>query len=369
MRFQKMRVLAWPGREVGEKNPYTRLLCEHIPPDQVQIDECTVWRALLGRYDILHIHWPEAYVADPNPFVAIIGSLGLLLIVYWCRMWGAKTVWTVHNLEAHFRTRPRMEKRFMTVFTRLLNGYIALTDQGHKEARRRFPSLGSIPGFVIPHGHYRGAYPSSPGRAESRRQLGISDSAKVVLFFGSILGYKDVPALVRAFRELEEMDAVLQVAGPCRSRSEEECLRREADGDSRLFQASDLVVLPFTEILNSGTALLALSFDRPILVPAKGAMSELQLCVGTDWVQTYEGGLSCYKLARALDWATNPMRPKFTPLDTLDWNFLGPQTAEAYREILHRANGLGEQRPRKPLPDGLGEPKVITTGSGKMEQE
>jgi beta-1,4-mannosyltransferase len=362
MPFQKIRILAWPGIEFAEKNPYTHLLYEHIPPEQVQIDECRVWRALLGRYEILHIHWPEVYVANRNPLIAIIGSLGLLFIVYWCRMRGAKVIWTVHNIEAHDRTRPRTEKRFMTAFTRLLNGYIALTEQGYKEVQRCFPSLESVPGFVIPHGHYRGAYPDSPGRAASRRQLGISDSAKVVLFFGRIQPYKNVPALVRTFRQLETPDAVLLVVGSCRARREEDWLRREAGGDARImldigfvpkdnvslmFEASDLVVLPFAEILNSGTALLALSFNRPILVPAKGAMSELQSCVGTEWVQTYEGDLTPYALARALDWVVDPMRPKKATLDSLDWKYLGLKTAEVYRTVLREGNSVAVLKDRE----------------------
>jgi beta-1,4-mannosyltransferase len=372
MSIQKMRILAWPGFEVGEKNPYTSLLCQHIPSNQVHIDDCTLWRTLLGQYDILHVHWPEVYVADRNPFIAVIGSLGLLFIVCWCRMRGAKVIWTVHNLEAHHRTRPRMEKRLMRLFTRVLSGYIALTDHGRREVRRRFPSLESIPGFVIPHGHYRGAYPSSIGRAEARRRLEIPEAAKMVLFFGTIQSYKNVPALVRAFRELKVPNIVLHVVGSCRSRREQDLLKREAGQDSRIrldfgfvpraevscfFEASDLVVLPFAEILNSGTALLALSFNRPILVPEKGAMSELQFCAGTDWVQTYDGSLTRDKLARALDWASKPIRPKVAPLDSLDWDYLGQKTAEAYRAILRGGNALVQQDPRKPPVDALGEPQ------------
>jgi beta-1,4-mannosyltransferase len=40
-------------------------------------------------------------------------------------------------------------------------------------------------------------------------------------------------------------------------------------------RAADLIALPYKEILNSGSAILALSFDRPILVPAAGALAEL----------------------------------------------------------------------------------------------
>ena len=53
------------------------------------------------------------------------------------------------------------------------------------------------------------------------------------------------------------------------------------------FSAADLVVLPFSDIMHSGSAILALSFNKPVLVPARGALPELQTRVGAAWVQTY----------------------------------------------------------------------------------
>ena len=55
------------------------------------------------------------------------------------------------------------------------------------------------------------------------------------------------------------------------------------------FAAADLVVLPYRKTLNSAVALLALSFDRPVLVPNAGSMAELQREVGAEWVLIYEG--------------------------------------------------------------------------------
>lgn len=348
-----MRVLARPGFEAEELNPYTYLLCKHIPSDGLRIDEFRSWRALLWHYDIFHIHWPEYYVSRPNAFKAIVGSFGLLFLISWCRLRGTRIVWTVHNLESHRQTRPEAEKWFWSAFTRLLDGYIALTQHGREVARQRFPSLKSVPGFVIPHGHYRDAYPNSVSRLEARRHLQIASTAKVILFFGSVSPYKNVPALVRAFRGLEAPNAVLCIAGACALGRDEEGLRRSAGEDPRirlmlgfvpksevpyLFAASDLVVLPFTEILNSGSALLALSFDRPVLVPAKGAMPELQQCVGEDWVQMYMGDLSTAELTRALRWAADSPRAQAAPLGDLEWRKLGERTLEAY-QLLLRAPG------------------------------
>ena len=57
---------------------------------------------------------------------------------------------------------------------------------------------------------------------------------------------------------------------------------------TRLFAAADVVVLPYLDISNSGVAMLALSLQRPVIGPSKGAFPELQAQVGTTWVRTFD---------------------------------------------------------------------------------
>jgi hypothetical protein len=95
-------------------------------------------------------------------------------------------------------------------------------------------------------------------------------------------------------------------------------------------RAADLVVVPFTELTNSGSALLALSFDRPILVPARGAMAEVQALVGGDWVYTYEEELTPDLLAAALDWAVKRPKDAVPRLDALEWPEIARRTLTCY---------------------------------------
>lgn len=100
------------------------------------------------------------------------------------------------------------------------------------------------------------------------------------------------------------------------------------------FRAADGVVLPYTEILNSGSALLALSFNRPVLVPEKGAMGELQDQVGDEWVNTYRGSLTPNHLQDALSWARAGDRSPRPPLDAFEWETIARQTLKAYQRLL-----------------------------------
>jgi len=53
------------------------------------------------------------------------------------------------------------------------------------------------------------------------------------------------------------------------------------------FNASDLVVLPFSSVLNSGSVMLSLSFNRPVLCSNMGTLKELSDIVGHNIVNTY----------------------------------------------------------------------------------
>ncbi|HEX4782849.1 MAG TPA: glycosyltransferase, partial [Candidatus Sulfotelmatobacter sp.] len=276
----------------------------------------------------------------------------VLSLIDFARRRGTKIVWTVHNLGSHERRYPGIEKWFWRAFLQRLDGFITLSESGLQSARERFPELRSLPGSVVPHGHYRGEYPDDK-RTDCRQRLGIPTNAKVVLFFGWIREYKNVPGLIAAFRGLNNPDAALCLAGrefPKSGASKSGgSVREQAGSDARIhmhlrhvpneevqtfFRAADLVVLPYREILNSGTALLALSFNRPVLVPNKGAMAELQALVGRNWVRTYEGDLTTEQLAEALQWAQHEHRAAIAPLESLDWNRVGEQTLAAYRNVL-----------------------------------
>ena len=64
--------------------------------------------------------------------------------------------------------------------------------------------------------------------------------------------------------------------------------------------ASELVVLPFANMTNSGSLLLALSLDRPVLVPSQPMTEQLAAEVGPGWVLTYAGPLEPAVLLDAL---------------------------------------------------------------------
>lgn len=324
--------------------------------EAVQVEEFSVSRLLCKQYIAWHIHWPDAPFGKPQRGRMLLDAAGLICLLCIAKMKGIKIVWTVHNLRAHERFYPLLEHWFWIIFMRFLDGYISLSETGQRLALEHFPKLRRIPGLVIPHGHYRDVYPAHMTQEEARCQLGISPKARVIAFIGYIRPYKNVPKLVRVFRNMVDPEAVLLIAGKPglpELALEIETIASEdqrvklflnliPEDDMQLYlQTANLVVLPYEDILNSGGALLALSFDRPVLVPRKGSMRELQAFVGEEWVKTYIGELTPEIIQDALEWSLSSTRPKRVPLDKLDWGNLANMTLAAYKEICQH-KGLGK---------------------------
>ena len=339
---EDMQVLAWPRKS---SNPYTSLIYNQMSTWGVKVDEFSILKLWQNRYTIWHIHWPERVLNDSNPIKAIAKTITFWLLVNLARTRGTKIVWTVHNLAAHEGFYPRIEEWFWRVFTHKLDGYISLSKTGLETAQKRFFALNNLPGFVIPHSHYRGEYLNNISSGDARAKLGIPHSAKILLAFGKIRAYKNLPELIRIFRQLKDPHAQLYIVGNCHYPTLKATIEQEADGVEGVklqwgfvpqeqaqlyFQAADLVVAPYRQILNSGTALLALSFNRPILVPQLGSMGELQTQVGEEWVHTYKGKLTVFTLEKALDWALQTSRPAQAPLEAFDPQYLAQKTLDAY---------------------------------------
>lgn len=344
-----MRVLALPAFRNKEANPYNYLLYSALSSLGVQVSEFSP-EQLLRRYEVLHVHWPEL-VLNARPYTrALLRTKVFLLALRIARMRGMKIIWTVHNLKSHEMLYPNLEKRFWKEFLRMVDGYISLTKTGKMLLLERYPFLRQVPGFVIPHGHYRGIYPNNVGKEEARKFLNIPPKSKVLLFIGQIRRYKNIPTLIQTFKELSDPNSYLVVAGKPVDVQLAEEIRHEAAGDPRIklflefiprdkiqffLNSSDVVVLPYSEILNSGSAILALSFDRPVLVPKKGSMAELQEEVGKEWVMTFKDDLTPEILESALKWAISGHRPPHAPLEAFDWGGIAKKTLEAYWRVIH----------------------------------
>jgi len=97
-----------------------------------------------------------------------------------------------------------------------------------------------------------------------------------------------------------------------------------------------MIVLPYQKILNSGAALLALSFNKPVVLPRTEALSELQDQVGSDWVYLYDGKFDDAVLRDAVLWFGKQTTTAVAPLDCYDWDLIAEKTVTFYSSLRDR---------------------------------
>jgi glycosyltransferase involved in cell wall biosynthesis len=323
-------------------NPYLCTLSDRLERQGIEVHDFTFARAFCARYDVLHIHWPDLHLHARSWWRGVAKQARLAAVFILLRLRGTRIVWTVHNLKPHERHHSLPELLFPLWFPRLCTHVIAMTSSGLAAAQEAYPPLRRKAAAVIPHGHYRDAYPRALSRAESRARLGLPNRF-TFLFLGNIRRYKNVPALIAAFGKLPQSDIQLLIVGqPLKVDVEE--LRRSALTDSRIrlqlefvsdqevplyMGAADVVVLPFDSILNSGSVLLALSFNRAVLAPRLGSLPEIQQRVGSRWVTLYDGALSTTHLVQAMNDGCVGEHD-VADLSAFEWEAITQQTLDFY---------------------------------------
>lgn len=343
----RLRVLAEP--EKGILNPHLDLLYGAIRDRGVDVVGFDWRAALLRPVSVIHFHWPEREFPARHRTSRrrLLRALVTLAVIRFARLRGARLVWTAHNLQHHDDPPGSPPSWLMQRFLGQVDGIIHLSETGRSQCARRLPRLASVATNVVPTGSYREAYPDAVSRREARANLDLDADAVVLCSFGRIQRYKGLGALVNAFTELPDNDITLLVVGGGRA-DLSTMLREAASTDDRVrltlrrvepdelqvfLAASDLVVLPYTDILHSGAARLAWTFAIPVLAPAVGAFPEWQAKFGAHWVRLYDGPLTADVLARhvgALRTAdSSPPNPPQLPA----WPDIARQTIEFYLSL------------------------------------
>jgi glycosyltransferase involved in cell wall biosynthesis len=277
-------------------NPYGGLLAHALASHDVALEAGwsldPEWvQAQHGRIHALHLNWIHRFYADPDPAERRrkfrVFAAGLVL----ARRLGMRLVWTMHNLYPHEQHDPQLDRRARRLVCALAHAVIAHCSHAADLLAEHFGRRDGV--HVIPHGHFIDVYPNTIDRTTARRRLGLPDAAFVYLFLGHIRPYKGVERLLDAFSALPGANLRLVVAGRLLPGYTGDLGRLGDDrplGDDRIrfrpgivaidemqvyFNAADAVVLPFVDTLTSGSAITALGFGRPVVMPAIGCLPEL----------------------------------------------------------------------------------------------
>jgi glycosyltransferase involved in cell wall biosynthesis len=244
----------------------------------------SAWRL---KPDLISLDWIHQYALSKGIIFSILKSflfaIDILIVRY---LFGVKLVWTMHNLR-HHDPRPRNIEKWISRFFASHCDFIRILGKGVENQVSEYLKIPVSKLKIIPEGPYIGWYPEGINNVESRQILEIGLEKKVFLYLGNLRPYKGVEDLLHEYQKIKDENSLLIIAGNPWNKAYAESLEFLAkkisnvklilksipDEELQVFFASaDLVVLPFKNVLNSGSALLAMGFAKPVIAPAIGLL-------------------------------------------------------------------------------------------------
>jgi glycosyltransferase involved in cell wall biosynthesis len=308
--------------------------------------------ATTSKADVFHILWNNKFQTFDRT----------LLMLYYKAL-GKRIVFTVHNVNAGKRDGDDswLNRLTLRIQYHLADRLFVHTDKMKQELGQEFAVPASSVS-EIPFGINNSLPTTDLTPSEARQKLGIGPKEKAILFFGNIAPYKGLEYLVAAFQTLatEQSGFRLIIAGrpkDCEAywallhssiqegiRKGEIILKLEYIPDEETeiyFKASDVLVLPYTHIYQSGVLFLGHSFGLPALASDVGSLKDDIVAGETGFI--FQPGdvqdlLRCLKeyfessLFRDLDRKRKKIREAVAKQHS--WELVGQITLGIYGEVL-----------------------------------
>ena len=210
---------------------------------------------------------------------------------------------------------------------------------------------------IVPHGSYTPFINIQYDKEKSKEQLGIPNNRRILLFFGMIKKVKGLEVLLSALKGVikKNTDVLLVIAGRVwendfsayqkiideNNLSEYILLHTKfipQEDVEHYYCASDLVILPYKKIYQSGVLMMTLSYERPALVsdlpPLKEIISDNEngFLFKTENVSDLTAKLNGILSDKGL---MEEVRVKGAELinTKYDWGEIGRQTKQAYQSL------------------------------------
>ena len=298
--IRRIGVLPW----IDSKNPYQQLSADALTEVGVTCVPCGYHR-LLPITSALRKHHPDALILDwvhtfytARSFTATLAKTALGgLDRFLLRARHTPVIWNVHNLERHDQVYASIERQSFRRLARSVSGIRVFNQYSVALVRQAFDVPEQVPVVAIPQGNYMGWYSSaSQPRSQTRAEFGAAPHETVLLIFGGLRSGKGLRGFVKAFASLRRRDCRLVIAGAPLDEQVVAALKATAKSCTNIslvdqfipaacvhdyFAAADAVVVPYERILNSGAAMLAISFGKPVLSADLPPLRELLSSEGT----------------------------------------------------------------------------------------
>lgn len=288
-------------------NPYQKLFTDAIEQAGMQVVRIPPkkWFPLQQTNsipcDVLHFDWPHDWYSGRT---IISQQLKKWMYLSGLKSLKHRVVWTAHNLVAHNAHDLNYERRMIQALINSCHGIMAFSNSAKQQLLNAYQIPSSTEIRTIYHGHYADCYPNESSRDESRRKLHVERDQILFVSVGSVKPYKGLEKLIESFGRQAANDVKWIIAGSAPKSNFGQKIAALVDQakqkghqiefhnrlvpDDELqvyFNAADACVLPFENVLNSGSLLLAMSFGCPVVAPAMGSIPEV---VNPEWSFLYD---------------------------------------------------------------------------------
>lgn len=319
------RVFNFPG---WQDNAYVQLLQAKVAEEGWELTRQASFldavRELTSpeRDGVVHIQWPTPVTEEAESEKDAFRRADIFAdAVYSATQLNRPVLWTVHNVLPHDARYPRPARKLHAALARVADVVHVLTPHTAELAREAY-DIDPAKIVEIPHSSYAGVYGEPVAQDVARERLGVEPGGAAVLSFGWIRPYKGLEHLSQAVdlavshgadlrvllagRPLGDVDDIVSAIeeGPAPVTSH---LSRVDDEDVPVwFGAADVVVLPYRNVLNSGTMHLAATYGVPVILPDE---PHLVADLGDEaWIRFFDRDDPAASIARLLedDWFSAP---------------------------------------------------------------
>jgi glycosyltransferase involved in cell wall biosynthesis len=346
------------------KEPYTYLLIKSlksfgtrvIPGRSLNFN----WLSLTVLYNIfrhapariLHIHWQHPFFISTNKIGGAVKSLLSMAQLYFAKLIGIKIVWTIHNLHNHQNCLVDLELRSSKYLAAISDTIIVHCNAAKYDAINALQIKYSKKISVLPQGNYKDYYCNTINRNHAREILELDHTDFIYLYFGTIWPYKGVTNLAKTFSAIDNDCTKLVIAGNPRDTKELSAINKVANEDDRInffpsfisdndlqtyLNAADVIVLPFREIFNSGSAVLAITFGKPVIAPRLGCLPELLESSGNILYEASQPDGLSIALKHACEMKESLHKIESCNLEAsaiIDWKWIADETTKLYKALL-----------------------------------
>ena len=302
------------------------------------------------RFDLIHVHWPEALCDWKIPTKDQINRIRSALNRR--KAAGTKIVITIHNEIPHGRDLQIDDDLYRSALS-ISDGVIHLGERSKEIMAARYGNSVSLkPSTVIPHGDYL-EFPNNTTQKEARAELRIPQEKQVILSFGRIRTMEEYELLINGFNYAPIENSILVQAGrlPAVSRKSLRYVTRFFpffERNKRLFNgpipsdrvqlflnAADILLILRNRSLNSGNVSLGFTFRKPVVGPLVGVIGEYLEKTGNPTYEPFNYASMNSALREGLEAVDSGIgETNFQHLQTeMNWNTIATQHIRFYEAV------------------------------------